>query len=153
MTLLLPVFLSRDPNSPCNSRWQWAVRGWRTRQRFPSWDKVPKLVLVFYSWCLQKKTTVIITYDSVSRYHLSCRSTWASPVMGYRSAPPFLNLVFIYVHVCVPSEAREGTRSPGAGMREGHELTGCWDLNSGPLQDQQALLTTEHHFSPQAGAF
>lgn len=32
-------------------------------------------------------------------------------------------------------QAREGGRSPGAGVTGGH-LIWCWELNAGPLQEQ-----------------
>ena len=38
----------------------------------------------------------------------------------------------------------EDIRSPGAGVVDGYEPScGCWELNSGPLQEQQVLLMTE----------
>lgn len=38
----------------------------------------------------------------------------------------------------------EDIRSPGAGVVDGYEPScGCWELNSGPLQEQQILLMTE----------
>ena len=37
-------------------------------------------------------------------------------------------------------ESEEGVRSSGTGVRNGCELScGCWDSNSGPLQDQPVL--------------
>ena len=38
----------------------------------------------------------------------------------------------------------EGARSPGTGVTDSGELPcGCWELNSGPLQEQPVLLTAE----------
>ena len=53
--------------------------------------------------------------------------------------------VCVYVH-CVLEEI---IRSSGPGVTEDYELPcGCWELNSGPLQEQQVLLTTEPPFQP-----
>jgi hypothetical protein len=38
----------------------------------------------------------------------------------------------------------EGVRFPGAGVADICEMAcGCWELNSGPLEDQPILLTAE----------
>ena len=55
--------------------------------------------------------------------------------------------VFAYV-ICVPHEysawPEEGTGPPGTRVTEGCELTyGCWEWNSGPLEEQPVLLTAE----------
>ena len=43
--------------------------------------------------------------------------------------------------VCLAfEEARRGVRSPGTGITDSCELPcGCWQLNAGPLQEQQVL--------------
>ena len=39
---------------------------------------------------------------------------------------------------------REGVRSPGTGVIDSCDLLcGCWELNSGPLEELPMLLTTE----------
>ena len=48
----------------------------------------------------------------------------------------------------VLSKAREGFRCPESGVTGGFVLScGCWELNSGPLQEQLVLLPAEP--SPQ----
>lgn len=38
----------------------------------------------------------------------------------------------------------KGVRFPGTGVRDGCEwLCGCWKLNLGPLEEQEALLTAD----------
>lgn len=54
--------------------------------------------------------------------------------------------MYIYVPcTCLVSvEAEEGIGSPETGVTDGCELSrGWWELNSGPLEKEQALLTTE----------
>jgi hypothetical protein len=52
----------------------------------------------------------------------------------------------------VPSASgglEEGIRSPGTGVRGGCELPcGCWELNSGPLEEYPVLLTLSHLSNP-----
>ena len=44
----------------------------------------------------------------------------------------------------VPIEAREGVRSPRTGVTGGCELPcGCWELNSGPLEEEHVLLNNQ----------
>jgi hypothetical protein len=46
-----------------------------------------------------------------------------------------------------PSSVKEDTESSGTGVRDSFEWQcGCWELNLGLLQEQQALLTTEPSF-------
>ena len=46
-------------------------------------------------------------------------------------------------HVCAVTEKRV-LGSPGTVITDGCQPPcGCWDLNSGPLEDQPVLLTTE----------
>jgi hypothetical protein len=47
-------------------------------------------------------------------------------------------------------EAREGIESLGVGVTDGFEPSyGFWEPNSGPLEEQQMLLTTKPSFQPQ----
>ena len=44
----------------------------------------------------------------------------------------------------------EGVISSGAAVTDRHELScGCWELNSGPLQEQLVLSTTEPSLQPR----
>ena len=55
------------------------------------------------------------------------------------------------MHMCItcvlgacPWRSEEGTGSHGAGVLDScGPLSGCWESNPGPLQQQQVLLTTE----------
>jgi hypothetical protein len=43
---------------------------------------------------------------------------------------------------------QKSVKSPGAGVPEGCELPyGCWELNLGPLQEQQMLSNHQGHLS------
>ena len=47
-------------------------------------------------------------------------------------------------------ESGEGVGSPGTGVTGSCELScRCWELNSGPLEDQSVLLTVEPSLQPQ----
>lgn len=48
----------------------------------------------------------------------------------------------------MPVEVR-GVRSSGAGVTDGYDLPGCWELNLGPLEEQAVLLTSEPFFCLQ----
>jgi len=53
----------------------------------------------------------------------------------------------------VPGQ-KEMTRSPGTGVTDSCELPcGCWELNSGPLQEQLVFLTTEPSLQPKGDFF
>ena len=58
----------------------------------------------------------------------------------------------MYVHhMCAWCLRRpeEGVGSPGTGAMDGCELPcGCWELNRGPLQEQQGLFTAEPPLQP-----
>jgi hypothetical protein len=55
----------------------------------------------------------------------------------------FFRICICNVHTCVPEE---GTRA----ITDGCELPyGCWELNSGPLEEQPVLLTAEPSLQPQ----
>lgn len=55
-----------------------------------------------------------------------------------------------YVHI-VPIQARRGRWSPETGATDSRELLfECWEPNSGPLQEQHVLLTTEQLSSPHS---
>lgn len=52
----------------------------------------------------------------------------------------------------VPSEARD-VESLGAGVANRWEtLCGCWELSSGPLEEQQVQVTTEPFLQPRGGS-
>ena len=60
-------------------------------------------------------------------------------------------LAFIAVqHVCIVLQRpEEGIESSGTGLTGDCEPpSGCLELNSGPLEDQLVLLTTEPAFQP-----
>lgn len=40
----------------------------------------------------------------------------------------------------------EGIEFSGAGIRDSCELRGCWELNSGSLEEQPVLINTEPSF-------
>lgn len=45
-----------------------------------------------------------------------------------------------------PQRAEEGTEFPGAEIYvDGEPPCGCWEPNTGTLEEQQVLLTTEPH--------
>lgn len=53
--------------------------------------------------------------------------------------------------ICAASmeASRERQIPPGNGLTDGCELPcGCWELNSGPLQEQQGLFTAEPPLQP-----
>ena len=51
--------------------------------------------------------------------------------------------------MCITTEDRDGVRFPKAGVAGGCELQcQCWELNLGPLQEQQVLLTAEPSLQP-----
>jgi hypothetical protein len=52
------------------------------------------------------------------------------------------------VHVSAAGQKREDTGYPGLELQEAMSCQcGCWDLNSGPLEEQRVLLTTEPSLS------
>ena len=52
----------------------------------------------------------------------------------------------VYVSAEIPEE---GTGSPGTAIIDGYESScGCWELNTGPLQEQLVLLNTELSLQP-----
>ena len=59
-------------------------------------------------------------------------------------------LLILCALVCLCVCLCEGVRSPGTGVTDSFELLcGCWKLNSGPLEKQSVLITTEpSHQSP-----
>lgn len=58
-----------------------------------------------------------------------------------------------FVHQ-MPKKAKENVGSPGAVVTGSCELPrGCWKLNSGPLEAQQELLTSESSLQPQVPLF
>lgn len=49
-----------------------------------------------------------------------------------------------YIHAWWPQDSEEGLRFPRNGVMDVNEpACGSWDLNMGPVQTQQVLLTTE----------
>lgn len=49
-----------------------------------------------------------------------------------------------YMHAQLPQKSQEDIKSPGTGVTDYHEsLCKCWELNPGPLQEQQMFLTTK----------
>lgn len=54
-----------------------------------------------------------------------------------------------FTHLCgYPQRPEEVVRYLRAGVQVTHSC-GCWELNSSPLQEQQALITTEPSLQPQ----
>lgn len=54
----------------------------------------------------------------------------------------------------VHEETRRGSQNPGAGITSGCELPCvCWAQISGPLGEQQAVLTTEPSLQPHLALF
>jgi hypothetical protein len=54
--------------------------------------------------------------------------------------------------VCIWCTERpeENTEAPGVGVPDNHELPyGCWKLNPCPLEEQPAMLITEHSLAPK----
>jgi hypothetical protein len=48
--------------------------------------------------------------------------------------------IYVHVHISCTQGSEEGIRTLGTGVTDGCELPGwCWDLNSGPLQEQEML--------------
>ena len=59
-----------------------------------------------------------------------------------------------HVHAWEPQIPEEGVGFPGIGNRDGCELPcGCWELNSGPLQEQEVFLYIEPFLRPDIGLF
>lgn len=53
-----------------------------------------------------------------------------------------------------PKKSGEGVRFPGTGVTDDCEpLGGFWDLNLGPLQEQNVLLTNEPSLQPEKENF
>jgi hypothetical protein len=47
--------------------------------------------------------------------------------------------------ICSTCMPEEGIRNPGPGaISSCEQLCGCWELNLGPLQEQQVLLLLHH---------
>jgi hypothetical protein len=40
--------------------------------------------------------------------------------------------------------------TPEEGIRSPLQIAGCWELNSGPLEEQSVLLTAEPSLQPEA---
>lgn len=66
---------------------------------------------------------------------------------SFPSLPPSLSFMHmsVFSHVCMcntcvpdfPKDQKKGEISPGAGGTDGCEMpSGCWELNSGSLQEQ-----------------
>jgi hypothetical protein len=57
----------------------------------------------------------------------------------------YLSISMSVHHVgAVPQKSEVGIGSSGTGIIDGYELLcGCWELNLGPLEEQQMLLTAE----------
>lgn len=82
----------------------------------------------------------------------------AGGLLGDFRMPFHIYFLFMCVRVYLPRttctgafvEAREGGGSPEAGIAGACELpdVGAWELDSGPPQEQQALLTTEPFARP-----
>lgn len=59
--------------------------------------------------------------------------------------------VCLYVHICLCTHclvSAESTRFPSTGVPDS-----CEEMNLGPLQGQQMLMTPSHLFSPCISAF
>lgn len=64
--------------------------------------------------------------------------------MEYLLAYRYLCMAYIPCAHLVPESLEEGIRSPGTGITDNCEQSrGCYELNLGPLQEQQAFLSTE----------
>ena len=61
-----------------------------------------------------------------------------------------INYMMMLTLMCTQCLQRqeEGVRIPGAGKSSYEPPHGCWDLNSGPFQDQKLLLTAEPSLCP-----
>ena len=58
-----------------------------------------------------------------------------------------LKIYLFYVHCCCLQTHLKRASDP---IRDGCQLPcGCWDLNSGPLEEQSVLLTTEPRLQPR----
>ena len=50
------------------------------------------------------------------------------------------------MHAWCPRKPEEDTIAPGTGAKDGYELPcGCWELNSGPLDEQTKSLSPALH--------
>jgi hypothetical protein len=66
-----------------------------------------------------------------------------------RVAPPSLLLDLFYVYEYTVAVFRHTRRGHGIPITDGCETPcGCWDLNSGPSEEQSVLLTTEPSLQP-----
>ena len=60
----------------------------------------------------------------------------------------FLNLFYYFMFI------GESVRCPGTGVTDSCELPcGCWELNSGPLEEQPVLLTAEPSPQPKENVY
>jgi hypothetical protein len=98
--------------------------------------------------CLNKKSLIVFFFfnsfvtcqGKASKKLESCRECH----MNLRDLFLFFNLWYVCVCVCVSTESKKMSDPPGSGVTDGCELPcGCWDLNSGPLQERQKYLSTE----------
>ena len=71
-------------------------------------------------------------------------------VFSYSIFLIFIDFYMYIPHACLmPAEVRRGIRSPGTGVTDGWEPPcGCRELNSGPLEEQAMLLTSEPSLQP-----
>lgn len=66
----------------------------------------------------------------------------------------FFDFVILYVHLYTmyiqcPQGPEEGIGSPGAGVTDCYKLpSGCWRLNTGPLEEQQVVFTAKPSLQP-----
>lgn len=61
-------------------------------------------------------------------------------------------MCFACMNVCAwyPQRPEEGARSPEMGITDTWDPPSeCWELNLGPLQEQQMLLTAKSSLQPQ----
>jgi hypothetical protein len=78
------------------------------------------------------------------------------PVISLETSVVFFFYVYEYfvcMYICATylcnsiRGQKRASDCPGAGVTSSYELTwGCWELNPGPLQEQQVLLTTASVF-------
>ncbi|XP_038167074.1 ras-related protein Rab-13 isoform X2 [Arvicola amphibius] len=87
---------------------------------------------------------IILVYDITDEKSFENIQNWMKSIKevdGY----------FVYIHTSanqVPSEVRREWWTPGTLVTDGCEPPrGCWELNSGPLEEQSVFLTAEA-FSP-----
>ena len=75
------------------------------------------------------------------------------PKLNLPTPPPrFIYLFYVYEYTVADfRHSRRGLLDP---ITDGCELPcGCWELNTGPLEEQLVLLTSEPSLQPQMASF